>query len=475
MKLINDIILDVIEEFGDDILNVIKREVKNNTSYFFNFIKKYDDYDITVLFRNVYMELFAKRDSHSQDFTPQSLSSFLSEMAIKGDEKWIMDVCAGSGCLLSELHKRNKQANYFAVEFDEDLVFYLIYLYKNVNINGIIQHKNVITNEVFKTYKINNGNVEEILFVDDIIIDLCVSNPPFNIDNDKFIQSTFIAERSFLILPNGILKTLEKYKDKLDLIIDCQGNIFDKTNVSVVVISFKKDCDKITFFDLKKYYIEDIVIERRGGFDKNDKSHYGRIYKKVFNKITDDAASACTSLIGTDFNSICITKLKENIESYNPAHHINYSESTIPNVDKLNELISEYNSIIEACNCFSLTASKTFMREKSLDKNFELYNEDKKTTAEINKAFDSITKANDLIKLSKIKDCNYVTTTESNIVQFTLKRSGNNEMFGNIAAIPIFYNLFVQHQMTMNVLKNKYLSDIRDNLMDLLMNRNLNI
>lgn len=475
MKLINEIIVEITNEFGEDIMSHIKKDVLNGASTVYGFLKQYDDYETPVLFRKVYMELFAKRSELSQDFTPDSLSGFLAEFAVRGDESWIMDVCAGSGCLLYEVNKINNKAKIFAIEYDESLVYYLIYMYVNLGIRGIVQHKDVLSGEVFRTFSIEHGKVKEILFVDDIGVDLCVSNPPFNVNNKRFIDTTLLAKKSYLILPYSCFDLLPEYRESINTIVDCGPNLFDKTSIGVMILGLKERSETTTFFDLQKYYIEETIIERRGGFDEGDKSHYGRIYSKKYNVIRAEAAKACLTLIGGEFNGLCATKRNIDIECYHVKQNINYESGSIPSVDYLNELIKEYNYIVDACESFSMTANENYILDKRAKATGILYKEDEELSKKINEAFDSICALNDLIKIERMKSCQPVKLSKSNIIQFTFKKQQRNEMFGDVSAIELFYNLFTQHHTMMNNLKNKYLSDIRDELSTLLLSGKLKL
>jgi hypothetical protein len=475
--ILNEIVIELRNQFPD-LIEAVRNDLYGGKRNIYEKLSSHDGISWISLFRMIYMNTLAKREEFSQDFTPDCLAKMTAGVSVTGKEKWIMDLCSGCGCLTIECFRKNPGAHFIAVEYDEDMIVFLQYVFVCEGINGIIIHRDVLSGETFATYSIENGKISGIIEFDPASaeIDLCVSNPPFNINNDKFIRETFIAKNSTLILPGGIVNHLSGYSSKIRSVIYCGGNLFDKTTTNIIVVQFCEHSDTVTFFDLSQYYISKTVIERRGGFDESDKSHYNRIYRKELNEIIPGTGEAILQLTGKDFPCLCATKLHSEIGGdYNHRKYINYEENTIPGIDRLNSLINNYNSSIEASNAFTATVNETWLKDRPDFQAIDLNDENEKLTDRINDTFDGITKNNDLIKVERMKKNKYLTRTKCNDIQFVFHKLNHNSLFADVSAINIVWNMFVQHQMTMNYMKNKFLGDIRDELTELLMSNKLKI
>jgi type I restriction enzyme M protein len=75
--------------------------------------------------QKIYQYYLADRDEKKQDFTPSSLAEFIGMLA--GESEHIVDLCAGSGALIIQKWKQNKNVSFTAMELDENVIPFLLF------------------------------------------------------------------------------------------------------------------------------------------------------------------------------------------------------------------------------------------------------------------------------------------------------------------------------------------------------------
>jgi len=97
----------------------------------------------------------ADRKEKKQDYTPKSLAELLG--ALVGDSETIIDMCAGSGALTIQKWNMDKEKYFVLCEFDENVMPFLIFNMAIRNIKCEIHRTDVLSGEIFKTWKVEKG------------------------------------------------------------------------------------------------------------------------------------------------------------------------------------------------------------------------------------------------------------------------------------------------------------------------------
>lgn len=100
--------------------------------------------------QKIYQYYQADRQNLGQDYTPSSK---------------VIDMCAGSGALTIQKWNEDKNASYICIERDEIVIPYLLFNLVIRNIDAEVQHKDVLTGELFKAYRVHRGNAYGIVEV----------------------------------------------------------------------------------------------------------------------------------------------------------------------------------------------------------------------------------------------------------------------------------------------------------------------
>lgn len=107
----------------------------------------------------------ADRKDKKQDFTPKSLAELVGLLV--GDDTEILDMCAGSGAITIQKWNQNKNSNFKLFELDEKVIPYLVFNMMLRNIECVIYHMDVLSSEIFHTYKIEKtesfGRFKEVV------------------------------------------------------------------------------------------------------------------------------------------------------------------------------------------------------------------------------------------------------------------------------------------------------------------------
>ena len=141
----------------------IKSTVKNNNfSVYDKIIDKGINLDIDFL-QIVFQYYEADRENKKQDYTPKTLAQFVGELTKDSDT--IIDMCAGSGALTIQRWLKNKETKFELWEYDEKVIWYLMFNMAIRNIECCVKRADVLSDEVFEEYKISKGEKYGILHI----------------------------------------------------------------------------------------------------------------------------------------------------------------------------------------------------------------------------------------------------------------------------------------------------------------------
>jgi len=104
--------------------------------------------------RNVYQYYLADRKEMMQDFTPSSMAKLVAMLA--GDDKTIIDLCAGTGTLtVKKMLVGNP--DFIIFEKDERVIPFLLFNLVIRNINTVVNVGDVLSDDQTKRYWIKAG------------------------------------------------------------------------------------------------------------------------------------------------------------------------------------------------------------------------------------------------------------------------------------------------------------------------------
>ena len=113
----------------------------------------------------IYQYYLADRDAKKQDYTPASVAAFMG--LLTGSSERIVDMCAGSGALIIQKWVQNPEIRFTAIEYDENVIPFLIFNMVLRNIRCRVFHMNALTDDPpISAWDIMKG--EEYGYISDI-------------------------------------------------------------------------------------------------------------------------------------------------------------------------------------------------------------------------------------------------------------------------------------------------------------------
>ena len=356
----------------------------------------------------VFQYYLADRKGKMQDYSPASLGDLVSSLA-RGSS--IMDMCAGSGALTIRCWLGDRTRRFVCVEYDERALSMLLFNLAARNIEAVVVHGDVLTQETFATWTLTRG--ERFSRVDrggePFECDCCISNPPYNMKwrhpdfaamqgrfagrtvppesnaNYAFVLSAMDkASRGVFILPNGALssaKTEGEVRRELvednwfDTVIACPDGMFESTSipVCVVVLDKRKETASIEIVDARELH-EVEVRDQRGQF--GSKSHTSRVYHKEVSVFSESNIQKITSAVvdrekETGFSAVAtIEQVRENEYVLTPSRYVG---TVIERKHRPYEnIIADYNKVAAEKGGLKLTINETLARSIGLDSIYEL-------------------------------------------------------------------------------------------------------
>ena len=105
--------------------------------------------------QQIYQYYLADRKEKKQDYTPVSLARLTGMLA--GESEQVIDMCAGSGALTIQMWNLNHNAKFELYELDENVIPFLLFNMAVRNIECIVYHADILSEEIFNTFKIKKG------------------------------------------------------------------------------------------------------------------------------------------------------------------------------------------------------------------------------------------------------------------------------------------------------------------------------
>lgn len=299
--------------------------------------------------------------------------------------------------------------------------------------------------------------------------------PPSSNANYAFILSALNkSDRCVFILPCSVLTTSnndeEKIKQQLvdknyiDAVISCPDRMFESTSIPVciLVLDKKKTSTKISFVDMTNNYDTEIRCQN-GQF--GGKLHTSRTYKKTVNIFNDNQINQILDIIkekkditNLSYNAT-VTEVKNNEYKLTPKQYIS-CETKAKHRD-ISDIVNDINRVMQEKGACKLTINETLA--KSLGFDLELY----KQQIDLTDLNDLLTRIN----AEKIKIVSYFQPSKcKNEIKFE-----NNSKDILSSVLLMIMNTWKQHIFYLNNEENRYLAELRDALLPLLMNGDIDI
>lgn len=266
--------------------------INNTTELFEKFLKLENDlsYD---WFTDYFQEQHSNRDSLMQDFTPKELTKLIPMLEDKYNS--VADVCCGTGGLTISAWNNNPNAFFYCEELSTRAFPLLLFNLAIRNINAIAVNKDVLKNEVYAIYKIENRQVIKLENMPKIeSVDVVITNPPYSVKwkydekqaDERFKEygypPTQYADYGFIlhalslikengkvcaILPHGVLfrggkEAIIREKliknNRLISIVGLPDKLFRNTSIPVCICVYGYNYKgNVLFIDASEEYIKD--------------------------------------------------------------------------------------------------------------------------------------------------------------------------------------------------------------------------
>lgn len=489
-----------VDEVSDLKNAIFECVMSNDFGKYISFKSLVKDLSIDWL-QKIFQYYNADRKAKKQDFTPKCLAEIVSKLTSSENEKVCLDMCAGTGALTIQKWNSNNDLNFICEEFDENAIPYLLFNLAVRNINAAVLHCDVLSGEIFKTYKIQKGidfsTVSETDSPVKINSDSVISNPPYNMkweipmfsqlqnrfshcdlppesnSNFAFILTAIdYADKVSMIMPQSILSgdtNQERHiikhivdENLIESIVSCPDNMFECTTIGVCLITLSKlkKSTNIMMVDMREKFD---VEERKQNGQFGNKSHIARTYIKKFKsfsnehqKLIIDTAKYSKIIPGISC-SVSLEKVKTDKYNLLPSHYIPFIFKETPHREYA-DIVTDLNKVTKEKNCCKLIINETIAKQIGIcdvfciNKNAELEKEDFWKSIEI--ICNTKIMKSDYIKLTKNKrELSFVNNSKEQVSTIFLS----------------IMQMWKQHIMYLNQQENIYLSELRDALLPDLM------
>ncbi len=150
-KMMNLFEAEKVDMLGERLFNAVR---DNDSGMYEAFCDIVQDLSVDWL-QKIYQYYLADRKEKMQDYTPKSLAIFASKLV--GDADTVTDLCAGSGALTIQKWAASPETKFELYEFDESVIPFLLFNMAVRNVNCTVYHSDVLTQEVYRTYRIVKG------------------------------------------------------------------------------------------------------------------------------------------------------------------------------------------------------------------------------------------------------------------------------------------------------------------------------
>lgn len=495
----------ILALFGADDISAFLGKVRdavfsgNSKHYFEEYLKICPDLNIDWMQR-LYQFWLAKRKQLGQDYTPAAISRLVAALTHHPGEKTVADYCCGSGSLTLQKWAMNRDLSFVLRELDSDVMPILLFNLCLRNIEATVTNENVLTGEVFQSYKVIKGKqfgtVQTELFPDTgkVVADTAIANPPFNVKsyysdelkrelppkascNFAFVQRCLDGCRRYaaVILPCGALTSdteieCRKHfvqKGWLKAAIALPENMFESTSVQTCILLFDKQKTEpgVMAVDASKMTTKEERLMRGEAHMK------GRVYKKGFNSFSPEQILALLELTEKEQGEYSKLLTPEMLESHKyrlligPYLEPKFDDSMV--CRDFNEIIADINRVARERNVIKLTVNKVWAKELGLDVIHGLCEQSNLVTKRINESLKLI--ANYDFK-EQLAESEYLRISAPKV--FSIENT-DKEFLSSI--LKIFIPIYKQHIFYLNEVENRYLAELRDAMLPYLMNGKLEI
>lgn len=448
----------------------------------------------------IFQYYMADRKEKMQDYTPKSLAKALCMVAGVQNGGTVYDMCAGSGALTIQAWNINPELRFICMEYDERVIPLLLFNLAVRNMDAIVIHGNVLSEENFEAYRVVKGvfysSIIQTAVPEEIKADICISTPPYNLKfklpeyanrlscykyglphennaNYAFVEKAITAaDRAALLLPCGVM-TADTKKEKAIIKSLCDHNLidsitinpdsmFESTSIGTCIFSLcrKKETTTVEMVDMRQVYTEEVRLQN-GQFGGS--SHENRTYKKTVKTYSDDNIKLLLSAISERTNKVefsAAVPMKEIAESdykLSPSRYIAFEFKESFEHRPFPEIVRDINKITALKNNCKLVINETLARRMKLS--VEEFKEDIKGFPEEQKNFF------ESVSGTKLTAADYVQFTK-NKGEFVLK-SNNPECISEIMEFALA--MWKERIRFLNNQENIYLAEFRDALVPELM------
>lgn len=99
----------------------------------------------------------ADRKNKKQDYTPTTLAKLMASLALRNNEKYITDMCAGSGALTIQCWNLKRDIEVECLEFDDKVIPILVFNLAVRNIKAQVYQMDVLQQQVIRSWKVVAG------------------------------------------------------------------------------------------------------------------------------------------------------------------------------------------------------------------------------------------------------------------------------------------------------------------------------
>lgn len=305
-------------------------------------------------FTNYFQEEHSDRGKLKQDFTPDEITTIVSE--IGGHPDTVTDICTGTGGLTIKEWANNKNAYFHCEEVSSRTVPILLFNLAIRGINSEVVHGDSLEGKVECIYKLtNNGkysDIEKIEHYESEKAEKIISNPPYSLawdtkgkENDIRFKDYELAPKSkadysfilhglyqlkdngtmIYILPHGVLfrgSQEGKIRQKLiennliDAVIGLPDKLFLNTSIPTLILVLKKNKqdNNLFFIDASKEF------EKEGKLNKLTDENIKKIVETYKERKNVDKYAALVSL----------EEIKENDYNLNIPRYVDTTEEEPP-------------------------------------------------------------------------------------------------------------------------------------------------
>ena len=467
-------------------------------------LTKDDDFDYL---QGLYEFWLSDREGLSQDYTPKSLSKLVAMLSNHENENIIYDMCCGMGSLTLEKFKSHEQCSYILKELDTTVLPFLLFKLCYNKVNCKVYTEDVLFDKRVKEYTVQDGLLVNVLPNADVKVDTVISNPPFNLhlektvitndfNFDKNLNYAFVFKAldqltddgvGVFILPNGVLSSTDEkiYRkflvdnDLLDVVINVPGKMFTNTDIPTTILKVRKSKP-----DNRKGKITFIKSQPTGLFERKQKGEdhmKTRVYTKTFLYYTDEDLVEISEAIKNqkDQEEYCITvnvkDVGEKDYDLSPSKYIKFDfKKSLKKHRSFKDIINDIKRCDTRRGLVKLTINQTLAKEFDI----QTVNVDNKQANAIFNNLKQLLETNpDKMEDLTFEDLDYTPlkylqlSKKKNEVKFeqNSKEESLSEMFS------MMMGLWIQNVLMWNNEENRYLKELLDKMLPLLMNGELDV